>query len=167
MRTSLAFLLFIPLFLNATFANTKNAQDFTLVDYLSDEQSVSLSDFQGKVVYLDFWASWCKPCRTSFPWMNQMQSKYEAQGLQVVSINLDKDKSSIATFLKSYPSNFKILLDPEGNVASAYDLLGMPTSYLIDKSGVLRKTHTGFFIKHTPQYEKEIIALLSEKEQSK
>lgn len=91
-----------------------------------------------------------------------MQKKYKAQGLEVVSINLDKDKSSIAAFLKSYPANFNILLDPKGGVASAYELLGMPTSYLIDKKGVLRKTHTGFFIKNKPQYEKEIIALLSE-----
>ncbi|MFQ3249541.1 MAG: thiol-disulfide isomerase/thioredoxin [Glaciecola sp.] len=162
MRTSLVILLFIPLLCSATFAHAENAHNFTLDEYRSNGQSVSLNDFKGKVVYLDFWASWCKPCRTSFPWMNQMQKKYKAQGLEVVSINLDKDKSSIAAFLKSYPSHFKILLDPNGSVASAYQLLGMPTSYLIDKNGVLRKTHTGFFIKNKAHYEKEIIALLSE-----
>lgn len=141
-------------------ANT--AENFTLADYRSPEKRYSLSDFEGKVVYLDFWATWCKPCRASFPWMNEMQAKYEAQGFEVVSINLDQEPLSIATFLNRYPANFKILLDPIGEVASDYELLGMPSSYLIDKDGVLRHTHTGFFNKSKPQYEQEIVSLLSE-----
>ena len=91
-----------------------------------------------------------------------MQTKYAEQGFEVVSINLDQDTSSIAAFLNSYPANFHILLDPEGKAAFAYELVGMPSSYLIDKKGVLRKSHTGFFSKNKPQYEKEIVALLAE-----
>jgi thiol-disulfide isomerase/thioredoxin len=162
MRTNLAILSFVSLLFAANFAFAAPAQDFTLTNYHSNEQSVSLQDFKGKVVYLDFWASWCKPCRSSFPWMNEMQSKYASQGLEVVSINLDQDPAMIAKFLDNYPANFHILLDPNGDTASAYELLGMPSSYLIDKKGDLRQTHTGFFIKSKEQYEKEIIALLSE-----
>lgn len=162
MRTKLHVLIFIALFFTASLANAASAKDFTLTDYHSSEHLVSLNDFEGKVVYLDFWASWCKPCRTSFPWMNDMQAKYGKQGFEVISINLDQDKSSIAVFLKSYPASFRILLDPQGEVASDYELVGMPSSYLIDKWGNLRKTHTGFFIKNKPEYEKEIVALLAE-----
>jgi thiol-disulfide isomerase/thioredoxin len=162
MQTKFHILIFITLLSVASLANASSAEDFSLVDYHCSEQSVSLKDFEGKVVYLDFWASWCKPCRTSFPWMNDMQAKYADQGFEVVSINLDQEKSSIAAFLESYPANFRILLDPEGEAASDYELIGMPSSYLIDKNGNLRKTHTGFFIKNKPQYEQEIIALLAE-----
>ncbi len=162
MRTTLHSVLFITLFFTASLANAASAKEFALDDYHSSDQLVALKDFEGKVVYLDFWASWCKPCRTSFPWMNEMQAKYAKQGFDVVSINLDQDKSSIDAFLKSYPANFRILLDPEGKVASDYELVGMPSSYLIDKKGNLRRTHTGFFIKNKSQYEKEIIALLAE-----
>jgi peroxiredoxin len=94
--------------------------------------------------------------------MNQMQSKYGDDGLAVVSINLDQDTSSIAAFLKNYPASFKVLLDPSGRVASDFELIGMPSSYLIDKKGNLRKTHMGFFIKNQAIYEKEIIDLMSE-----
>jgi len=162
MQTKLHILIFITLLSVTSLANASSAEDFSLIDYHSREQLVSLKDFEGKVVYLDFWASWCKPCRTSFPWMNDMQAKYVDQGFEVVSINLDQEKSSIAAFLQNYPANFRILLDPEGEVASDYDLIGMPSSYLIDKKGNLRKTHTGFFIKNKPQYEQAIVALLAE-----
>ncbi|MFT5712002.1 MAG: thiol-disulfide isomerase/thioredoxin [Glaciecola sp.] len=162
MRTKSHVLIFITLLLAAGIANATAASEFTLPDFHSNEQLVSLKDFKGKVVYLDFWASWCKPCRTSFGWMNEMQAKYAEQGFEVISINLDQDKDSINTFLASYPAHFKILLDPKGEVAADYGLVGMPSSYLIDKRGILRKTHTGFFSKNKPQYEQEIISLLSE-----
>ncbi len=138
------------------------ASPFSLKDYRSPTQTVSLSEFKGKVVYLDFWASWCKPCRSSFPWMNEMHNKYANKGLEVISINLDEQMQSVAKFLHSYPASFRVLLDPEGNVASDYQLVGMPSSYLIDRQGQLRKTHTGFFLKKTDAYEQEIITLLSE-----
>jgi thiol-disulfide isomerase/thioredoxin len=162
MRPKSNVLIFITLLLAAGIANAATASAFTLPDFHSNEQLVSLQDFKGKVVYLDFWASWCKPCRTSFGWMNEMQNKYAEQGFEIISINLDQNKSSIKTFLASYPANFRILLDPEGDVASDYELVGMPSSYLIDKHGILRKNHTGFFIKNKSQYEQEIISLLSE-----
>ena len=158
-------LLSLSLFSSFTFANS--APSFTLADYKTSlnnapAETRSLTNFHGKVVYLDFWASWCKPCRTSFPWMNKMQNKYASQGFEVVSINLDQDISAITKFLEKYPASFHILLDPDGVVAERYELVGMPSSYLIDKKGELRKTHTGFFIKNEGQYEQEIIQLIAE-----
>ncbi len=161
MRQKILYFISALAFFAVNFASASTDNNFTLADY-SSEQQVSLAEYKGQVVYVDFWASWCKPCRSSFPWMNDMQAKYGGNGFAVISINLDQETSSISKFLDSYPANFKILLDPNGIVASQYELIGMPSSYLIDKKGRLRKTHTGFFIKNQPLYEKEIIDLMSE-----
>jgi thiol-disulfide isomerase/thioredoxin len=161
MHQKLLCFIFISTFYVGNFASASTSKIFTLADYSSHEQ-VSLDDYKGQVVYLDFWASWCKPCRSSFPWMNNMQTKYGEIGFAVVSINLDQDTSSISQFLKNYPANFTILLDPDGEVASQYELVGMPSSYLVDKEGRLRKSHTGFFIKNQAIYEQEIVDLMSE-----
>ncbi|MES2741973.1 MAG: TlpA disulfide reductase family protein [Pseudomonadota bacterium] len=105
---------------------------------------VSLAAYQGKLVYVDFWASWCGPCRQSFPWMNEMQAKYGAQGLQVVAINLDAKNSDARAFLEANPAQFAVAFDPAGGVPRGYGLKGMPSSYLIGKDGKLIMEHMGF-----------------------
>ena len=105
---------------------------------------VTLSELQGKVVYLDFWASWCPPCRQSFPWMNEMQRRYADQGLAIVAINLDKERSLVEKFLQETPAEFTIAYDPDGQVAEAYRVGGMPSSYIIDRAGQVVKVHLGF-----------------------
>lgn len=122
-----------------------------------------LHGLKGQVVYLDFWASWCKPCRKSFPWMNNMQRKYAQQGLQVITVNLDVEPSLAAQFLVNTPSSLPIVFDPEGNIASDYQLVGMPSSYLIDRAGNIRHVHKGFFSKKEALYEQQIISLLQDK----
>lgn len=126
------------------------------------DDNTDLSDLKGQVVYVDFWASWCKPCRASFPWMNEMQAKYKNQGLRVVAINLDEEKSDALAFLKRVPAEFTMVFDPSGSIASQYELVGMPSSYIIDKNGELRFAHQGFFVAKKSAYEDEIIRLLSE-----
>ena len=130
-------------------------------DFKIDENT-HLSDLKGQVVYVDFWASWCKPCRASFPWMNDMQAKYREQGLNVIAINLDEDKQSALDFLERVPANFTMVFDPSGIIAADYELVGMPSSYIIDKNGELRFVHQGFFVAKQQAYEKEITQLLSE-----
>ncbi|GGB50541.1 hypothetical protein GCM10011607_08680 [Shewanella inventionis] len=125
-------------------------------------QSVSLQQFAGKVVYVDFWASWCGPCRKSFPWMNAMQAKYQQQGLEVVAINLDVDTALAREFLSKLPAQFNLRFNPEGDVAKAYDLQGMPSSFLFNRQGELVQTHVGFFEENIPAYEQEIQVLLQE-----
>jgi len=82
-----------------------------------DNTRQSLNDYKGKLVYLDFWASWCIPCRKSFPFMNEMQSKYKDKGLEIIAINLDTDITLVRKFLKQYPAQFKIAYDSTGDIA--------------------------------------------------
>ena len=123
---------------------------------------MALADLQGKVVMVDFWASWCGPCRESFPWLNTMQEKYAEQGLVVVGVNLDKQPKQALDFLKQVPANFTLLLDNKAILPEAYGLIGMPSSYLLDRQGHLRATHTGFNVGRVNEYEASIQQLLAE-----
>lgn len=104
---------------------------------------VELSEFRGKVVYLDFWASWCLPCRKSFPWMNMLQARYKEKGFEVIGVTLDESPIDATAFLRKYPAAFTIAFDRRGKVAEAYGLKVMPTSYIIDKQGFIVKTYQG------------------------
>ena len=106
--------------------------------------AVKLSAYRGKLVYLDFWASWCGPCKRSFPWMNQLQARFGAQGLQVLAMNLDAKHADAIDFLSSTPANFAIGFDPKGSVASSYGVVGMPSSVLIGPDGKVVAMHAGF-----------------------
>jgi len=103
-----------------------------------------LQRYRGKVVVVDFWASWCAPCRQSFPWLNEIQSKYADQGLVVIGVNVDREQADAEKFLKDVPAEFKILFDPEGQLAAKYDIPGMPSSYVFDADGRLISKHIGF-----------------------
>jgi thiol-disulfide isomerase/thioredoxin len=117
----------------------------------------------GRVVYLDFWASWCTPCRQSFPWMQALQDSYRRSGLTVVAVNLDHESSDAERFLQQYPVNFRVVLDPDGDLAERFRVVGMPSSRLIDRHGVVRFTHIGFQIQEQVLYEQQIRQLLAEK----
>ena len=95
--------------------------------------------------------------------MNKMQQKYGPQGLQIIAVNLDSDLALAKVFLDKVPADIPIIYDPQGNIASGYKLIGMPSSYLIDRAGLLRKSHKGFFTKKESLYEQEILILLNEK----
>lgn len=122
-----------------------------------------LSDLKGKVVYLDFWASWCGPCRQSFPWMNEMQRKYGAQGLQVVGINLDARRSDADQFLAQTPAQFALAFDSKGVSAKTIGVKGMPTSLLIDAQGKVLMTHQGFREDERAELEARLVAALGAK----
>lgn len=124
---------------------------------------VSLDSLKGKVVYLDFWASWCSPCKKSFPWMNKMYSKYKDDGLEIVAVSLDFKMKHTKRFLEETPANFTIALDPKGEIADAYQVQVMPTSYLIDRNGELLWEHKGFRTKHEDKLEAEFVKALKNK----
>lgn len=126
------------------------------------DKNMSLEDYRGKTLLLDFWASWCGPCRASFPWMNEMQSKYQDQGFEVVAINLDMRPELAYAFLEQIPAEFHVLLDEDALLPDAFNVIGMPTSYLIDKEGRLRAQHVGFQEAKVNEYEAGIKALLAE-----
>ncbi|GJI91412.1 TlpA family protein disulfide reductase [Duganella hordei] len=108
------------------------------------EGAVKLAKLQGKLVYVDFWASWCGPCRQSFPWMNEMQAKYGAKGLQIVGINLDANSADARQFLAATPARFSIAFDPQGATPRNYGIKGMPSSVLIGPDGKVLLEHSGF-----------------------
>lgn len=116
----------------------------------------AMENNKGKVVYVDFWASWCVPCRKSFPWMNNMQEQYQKQGLVVLSINLDAQSELAEKFLQQTPANFAIIYDAKGILAKKFQLRGMPSSYLFNRQGKLISAHSGFNGKKMEKYQQEI-----------
>ncbi len=104
----------------------------------------NLQAIRGKVIYVDFWASWCPPCVESFPFLNQLENDLKNQGLQVVAINLDEELADAQIFLDEYPADFAIALDPDKQCAQDFGVIAMPSSYLIDRKGVVRHVHHGF-----------------------
>lgn len=158
-----AFLFFSTLFLvngDSTFAATA-APAATATP--ADSSSFDPARYAGKVVYLDFWASWCPPCKHSFPWMKELQARHGAAGFEVVAVNLDKRRDSAMTFLREASPNFRIVWDPEGRIAKEHELKGMPTTILFDRQGRPRATHVGYREKERDAVEAEIQRLLEEK----
>ncbi|HEX5658715.1 MAG TPA: TlpA disulfide reductase family protein [Polyangiales bacterium] len=124
---------------------------------------VKLADLKGKVVLVDFWASWCAPCREELPVLDGLYKKYKDKGLVIIGIGLDRDADKLAKFLRGMPLSFPVVHDPAGAVANKYEPPKMPSSYMIDKRGLIRHVHAGFKASDKAQLEKELGALLSEK----
>lgn len=131
------------------------------IDLPGTGTAVVLSELLGKVVYLDFWASWCMPCKKSFPWMHEVKKSYADQGFEVVAINLDKDRVLADAFLKEMNINFLVAFDESGKTASEYKLKGMPSSYLIGRDGKVYASHIGFRDDDKDKLEQVIENLLS------
>ena len=122
-----------------------------------------LSSLQGKVVYVDFWASWCGPCKQSFPWMNEMQQKYAARGLQVLAINLDAKRGDADDFLLRNPALFALAFDAKGESARRLGVKGMPTSVLLNAEGKVLYVHQGFTHQDRTELEARLSAAVATK----
>lgn len=123
---------------------------------------LNLAGYRGKVVYVDFWASWCGPCKQSFPWMKAMHEKYGKDGLVILAINVDQEKKQADTFLKDFTPAFPVMFDSTGALAAQFKVQTMPSSYLLDRNGKPRFKHSGFHDTKRAVYEKEIHDLLYE-----
>jgi thiol-disulfide isomerase/thioredoxin len=121
----------------------------------------ALGPIEGQVIWVDFWASWCVPCRRSFPWLNEMQRKHGPAGLQVIGVNLDKDRALADAFLAEIPAEFALRFDPAGALAKQFDVQAMPSSFLIDRDGNVLARHFGFRTAETADYERAIEAALA------
>jgi len=130
--------------------------------HLSDGTVVSPLSFRGKVLLIDFWASWCAPCKVSFPAVDALFQRYREEGLLVIGVNTDKQARDADAFLSKYPHVMPIAFDPRGSSAKIFDVRAMPTSFLIDRSGNIRFRHAGYSTKVLESYEREITALLGE-----
>ena len=132
---SALFLLAWPVFALET---DDQAPDFSLPRLLGGA-TLTLADLRGKVVYLDFWASWCGPCRKSLPLYEEIKSGFPASRFQIIAVNLDENREDALHFLKSHPVSYVILYDPEGTTASQLQIRVMPSSFLLDKNGAIVK----------------------------
>jgi len=120
------------------------------------------AELKGKVILLDFWASWCGPCKESFPVMEELHKKYGQKGLVVLAVNVDEDKAAMQEFLKDHTATFTIVHDATKKLVATANISSMPSSFLIDKDGKVAVVHKGFHGKKTTaEYEAEIEKLLS------
>jgi cytochrome c biogenesis protein CcmG, thiol:disulfide interchange protein DsbE len=134
---------------------------FALTTVAADSgDTLGLERLRGKIVLLDFWASWCGPCRHSFPWLNAMQAKYADRGLVIIGVNVDRERADAERFLRDVPAGFDIVYDPSGALASRYDVPGMPSSYVIGRDGEVVGRHVGFRNAARAQREAELQRLL-------
>ncbi len=144
-------------------AEGKPAPDFSLPDIRSESgDMITLSDFRGDVVYVDFWASWCLPCLRSLPEINELYSEYRDRGFEVIAITIDHPIEDAFEFLDDLdePIAYLIAGDEDADVMDRYRVRGMPTSFLINREGVVTKIHEGYREGDIELLERELQALL-------
>lgn len=131
---------------------------------LAADGTIELPQYRGKVVIVDFWASWCVPCRRSFPWLNSMYEKYADDGLVIIGVNLDLERTEAEAFLEEFPANFQIYFDESKDLAREFDVVAMPSSFILGRDGNVRNKHFGFKVKKQDEYEAAIVAALKDLE---
>jgi cytochrome c biogenesis protein CcmG/thiol:disulfide interchange protein DsbE len=129
---------------SSAFAQAQPGQPAPAFDLPGTTGQVRLADMRGRLVYVDFWASWCAPCKQAFPFLNEMQEKYGARGFQVVGINVDAKRADAERFLATTPARFTLAFDDKGETPKAFAVKGMPSSYLVGPDGRVLAVHVGF-----------------------
>ena len=137
--------------LSPVFASDELAPDFTLADAAG--RQVSLGDLKGQVVMINFWASWCAPCRQEMPLLEQIHQKYQPLGFTLLAVNVEENSADGQAFLKERPVSFPVLYDPANGISKLYDVVAMPSTVLIDRKGNVRYLHHGY----KPGYENDYI----------
>ena len=137
------------------------APDFTLA--ARDGATVSLSDLKGQVVLINFWATWCGPCRKEMPLLEQLHQRYERLGFTLLGVNVEENSGDAEHFLKETPVTFPILWDPENRVSQMYDVSAMPSTVLVDRQGNVRYLHHGYQDGYEDAYQDQIRTLVRER----
>jgi thiol-disulfide isomerase/thioredoxin len=125
-------------------------------------KAVNLNDFRGKVVLLNFWASWCGPCRKEMPILEQLHKQYQSKGVTLVGVNVEPDSADAMKMLKSVPVSFPILFDRSSAVSKLYQVEGMPNTVILDRKGKVRFIHRGYKPGEENEYLDQIRALVRE-----
>ncbi|MBK8816343.1 MAG: TlpA family protein disulfide reductase [Methylococcaceae bacterium] len=133
---------------------------------MSGSENIDLSQYKGKIVYVDFWASWCGPCAKSFPFLNEMHAQHKEQGLQIVGVNLDENIDDAKAFLAKYPASFEVKTDVSKQCAKDFEVKAMPSSYIIDRKGIVHHIHLGFKPGEADEIKVIVEKLLNEKNDS-
>jgi peroxiredoxin len=136
------------------------APAFTLASRAGQE--VSLAQYKGQVVMLNFWASWCGPCRQEMPLLESIYKKYNKMGFTLLGVNVEPDSNAANEWLKATPVSFPILYDRDSKVSKLYDVAGMPSTVIIDRSGKLRVLHRGYKPGDENEYLDSIRTLIRE-----
>ena len=131
---------------------------------LSKGDTLDLTDYRGHLLYLDFWASWCPPCRESFPFMNSLHKQLKADGLAILAVSLDENPADARAFLEQVPADFPIAIDTSGKCPGLFGVVGMPTSYLIGRDGSILYRHTGFKSSDATELRERIVNTLDHPE---
>lgn len=137
------------------------AADFSLPSRAG--QSVSLAGLRGQVVLINFWATWCGPCRKEMPLLEQIQKKYAPLGFTMLGINVEEDTTQMEAFLGDVPVSFPVLLDPANRVSKLYDVAAMPSTVIIDRKGNVRYIHQGYQAGDESRYQDVIRQLIRER----
>jgi peroxiredoxin len=157
----LAFLLVMTLSLPVIAgAPEKPAPAFSLPD--GSGKMISLDDYKGQVVLINFWASWCGPCRKEMPLLEALQQRYAPLGFTMLGINVEEDSSLAAEFLRDTPVTFPILYDRENAVSKSYDVIAMPTTIIVDREGGIRYIHHGYKAGYENDYQDQVRTLIRE-----
>ena len=139
------------------------APDFqyrSLMQLEAELQKLSLQ--KGKVIYLDFWASWCKPCLQSMPLLNELRAELTGSDFEVIAVNLDNQPEDGQAFISQYPVDYPVVRASHDYIQGLYQITGLPTSYLIDKEGILHSVHNGFRPNDIALIRKEVLSLLND-----
>ncbi len=139
----------------------RSAPDFTLTD--AKGQSITLSDLRGQVVMINFWASWCGPCREEMPLLEQIHQRYAELGFTLLGINVEENSADGREFILKHPVSFPILYDPKNNLSKLYDVIAMPSTVLIDRQGNIRYLHHGYKPGYENDYQDQIRVLARER----
>jgi len=134
------------------------APDFTLAS--NKGANIRLKDLRGKVVMINFWATWCAPCRKELPLLNTLYNKYKSKGFVLLGVNIDEKSSLAKKMIKELKINFPVLYDNTQSTSESYDLQAMPSTFIVDKNGVIRFSHYGYKTGYEKKYEKDVKSLL-------
>ena len=161
-RDSLRPMKFLAPFLSLAALVSAHAAELSAIPFKTiTGEETSLAAYKGKVVLVDFWASWCGPCKESFPAMNQLQQQFADKGVVILAINVDETKSDMDAFLKEHPASFTVVRDAKQKLVDKVEIGTMPSSFILNKDGKVMSTHSGFEGEKTrKQYEEELINLL-------